>query len=453
VRGLLLRPLILFWRYWPQLAACYLVGILGRQGAIELAARLGYDNDWWAAVIMPLAGLARLGSFVAMFMLLRPAIPVLADLPARSSRRIDLFATVIVPFFAIYLAWQLFRDDWLAFERRALDYRAADAINTPGIADLHPGTLPVGASTWVLIAAAFVGRWLLGKLKDRLPTWLVAVQIYLDALWIFLVLSFSANKGVTLLFNPTGWIQERRIVVWFNDIREKMFTHFHFLETMWDAVMSALRTVFGGAAVPLMWLAVAGIVYGVSAGDWRGATRRLVGTRSDRYLDRAEPARKVVTARWSKVPKSLRDKSRSHAEAQLGRFRPITDSARLIAHGGLLAVSTYVLLYLVLAWLDMSDSYYRAQLGSGYLFRFAAWLLGPHPYTFWSGTIDAIALTSHLIVEPLRLCLIASTVAFCLEHVTARNEAAPSALQQQPHDDSPVEIDDVDSGGQHVAGQ
>ncbi|MGH3640344.1 MAG: hypothetical protein ACRDUX_15105, partial [Mycobacterium sp.] len=212
MRGLLLRPLSLFWRYWPQLAACYLLGILGRQGAIELAARLGYANDWWAAVIMPLAGLARLGSLVAMFMVLRPAIPVLADLPARSSRRIDLFATVIVPFFAIYLAWQLFRDDWLAFERLALDYRAADAINTPGAVELHPGTLPVGTSTWVLIAAAFAGRWLLGKLKNRLPTWLVAVQVYLDALWVFLVLSFSANKGMTLLVNPSGWIQERRIV-------------------------------------------------------------------------------------------------------------------------------------------------------------------------------------------------------------------------------------------------
>lgn len=450
MRGLLLRPLSLFWRYWPQLAACYLLGMLGRQGAIELAVRLGYDNDWWAAAIMPLAGLARLGSFVAMFLLLRPAIPVLARLPARASRRVDLFATVIVPFFAIYLAWQLFRDDWLAFERLALDYRAADAIATPGAVDLHPGTLPVSASTWVLIVAAFGGRWLLSKLKDRLPTWLVAVRVYLDALWVFLVLSFSANKGVTLLFNPAGWVQERRIVVWFNDTREQAFSHVHFLQTAWDAAVSIVATVFGGAAVPLLWLAVAGIVYGVSAGDWRGATRRLIGAGSERYLDRAAPTRAKVSARWARVPKTLRDKSRSHAVAQLGRFRPIADSARLIAHGGLLAVSTYVLLYLVLAWLDMYDSFYRAQLGSGYLFRLTAWLVGPHPYVFWSGTIDAIALASHLIVEPLRLCLIAATVAFCLEHV---DRPEGSALQQQPHDDTPVEPHDVDGGGQHVSGQ
>ena len=36
-----LRPGVLFLRYWPQLAACYLLGLLGllgRRGVIELAA-------------------------------------------------------------------------------------------------------------------------------------------------------------------------------------------------------------------------------------------------------------------------------------------------------------------------------------------------------------------------------------------------------------------------------
>ena len=38
---------------------------------IELAAWAGHDNDVWASLIMPLAGIARLGSYVAMFLLLR----------------------------------------------------------------------------------------------------------------------------------------------------------------------------------------------------------------------------------------------------------------------------------------------------------------------------------------------------------------------------------------------
>ena len=37
--------------------------------------------------------------------------------------------------------------------------------------------------------------------------------------------------------------------------------------------------------------------------------------------------------------------------------------------------------------------------------------------SFWDGFSDTIALISHMIVEPLRVCLIASTVAYCLEQV------------------------------------
>mgnify|MGYP000393834446 CR=1 FL=1 len=52
----LLRPLRLFVQYFPQLAAWYLLGVLGRDAAIELAAWAGHDNDVWASLIMPMAG-------------------------------------------------------------------------------------------------------------------------------------------------------------------------------------------------------------------------------------------------------------------------------------------------------------------------------------------------------------------------------------------------------------
>ncbi len=54
-------------------------------------------------------------------------------------------------------------------------------------------------------------------------------------------------------------------------------------------------------------------------------------------------------------------------------------------------------------------------MGSGYLFRGMAWLLGPQPWPFWLGAVDSMALVSHLIVEPLRICLVAATLAYCLE--------------------------------------
>jgi hypothetical protein len=422
----LLRPVVLCVRYWPQLAACYLLGLLGRRGAIELAAWAGYDNDLWVSLIMPFAGLARLASYVAMFLVLRRAIPVLAALPTRSPRRIDVFPTVIVPFFAIYLAWQMFREDWLAFEARALPYRAGAAMTDSVPTELHPESLPVGTSTWVVIAAALVSRYVLSWLKDRLPGWMVAFRVYLDALWVFLVLSFSVNQGLTILVNPSGWVAERRIVVWFNNTREELFSHFQLLETGWDTVMWAVRTVFGGAAVPLLWLAVAGIVYGVSATvGWRATARRLAGERAASVIDRKAPAQ--LRTGWERMSDGLREKVREHFASELGKFKPIADSARVILQAGLLALSLYVLAYIGLGWLDMAGSFYRAQLGPGYLFRGMAWLLGPHPWTFWAGVSDTLALISHLIIEPLRICLIAATLAYCLERPTPPDDEPATA--------------------------
>ncbi len=432
----MLRRMTVCLQYWPQLAALYLLGLLARRGVIELAAWAGHDNDLWASLIMPLAGMARLGSFVAIFLVLRPAFPELAPDPSRPSRRVDLFTTVIVPFFAIYLAWQMFKEDWLAFESRSLDYRLEESFTPGQNLELHPETLPVGTTTWVLIATALVVRLVLSRVSARLPVWMQGVRVYVDALWVFLALTFSVNQGLTLLINPAAWISERRIVVWFNQVRSDVFSHVNFLEKMWDGVMWALSTAFGGAAIPLLWLAVAGIVYRVSmeTADWRAAARRVVGRRADMVIERATQPRERFETHWEMVPSAVRTKTRAHATEQLGKFRPVVDSGRLIAHGGLLGLSLYVLAYLVLAWLDMSGSFYGNQTGPGYLFRGVAWLLGPHPWTFWLGVRDPLIMGSHLLIEPLRICLIATTLAYCVWHVRAATTPPTAAAAQGfPH--------------------
>jgi hypothetical protein len=377
---------------------------------------------------MPLAGMARLGSYVAMFLVIRQGIPTLAALPPRSLRQIDVFATVIVPFFAIYLAWQMFREDWLAFEYTALPYRVGKAVTTPQPVELDPNALPVSTVTIVIIVVALLVRLGLGRLKDRMPAWLLPVQVYLDTLWVFLVLTFSASNGVTLLINPTAWLAERRIVVWFNDTRESLFSHFQLLESTWDALMWAISTVFGGAAVPLLWLAVACIVYGATPKpDWHAAVRRLGGDRAGQWIDRTAPTRTQLSTRWKRVPGKVRTEVRDQFTGQIGKFKPIVDSAHVIIAGGAFALSLYVLAYLGLAWLDMSGSYLRTQMGPGYLFRGMAWLLGPHNIIFWWGIEDLLELISHTVIEPLRVCLIATMLAWCLE----RSAYSPMTTQTE----------------------
>lgn len=425
-----MRPFALWWRYFPQLVAIYLLGWLGRKGAIELAAYVGWDKNVWACLIMPFAGLARLGSYVAMFLVLRPAIPVLDALPRRSARNVDVFANVIVPFFAIYLAWKLFAEDWLDFETAALNYRidaaVVNAVAGGPSTELHPDQLPVSTVTWVIIATALVSRYALSRFKDSLPRWVIAIRVYVDALWVFLSLSWAATQGATFILDPMGWIGERRIVVWANGVRAELFSYFAPLEVLWNASVAVLKTAFGGATIPLLWLAVAGIIYGVTMPDWRGAARRVVGDRADRVFERAEASRKRFTERGWRV-ESVGSRVSKWARDRAGNYSYILDSARLILHGGVLAITLYIFGYLGLAWLDMAGAFYRPEVGLGHLFRFVAWLIGPQPITFWDGFSDTIALVSHMIVEPLRVCLIASTVAYCLEQVRAKDDVPTTA--------------------------
>lgn len=436
----MLRPLRLWVMYLPQLAACYLLGLLGRNIAIELAARFGSENYLWADLLMPFAGLARLGSIVAMFLVLRSAIPALAATPRASLKNLDLFANVVLPFFAIYLAWQMFADDWIAFSAKAGHRR--EATHVPGDPiGFDPANLPVSNLVWYLIVGAFILRFAIKIkwIKERIPAWFVLIQVYLDALWVFLALTFSASKGVTLFLKPGEWFKERRIVMWAETTRAELFSHFRPLEIAWSFLTDALSTAFGGAGVPLIWLAIAGIVYGTSnRPSWRGVLRTVAGSQGDVLVDRLAPATERVQSRLSAVPDGARSKARELALSQFGRFRPIVDSARLVLHGGLVVLTGYVLLYLCLSWLDMADSFYRPQMQiGGYLTRGFAWLLGPHPDYFWTGVGPILAAISGILVATLRVCLIASVFAHCVERAESEMMSAP-----QPDPDEVLDYPD-----------
>ncbi|MBA0047071.1 hypothetical protein [Mycobacteroides sp. LB1] len=455
--NLLLRPLRLWLTYLPQLAACYLLGLLGRNIVIELAAKYGWNNYLVVDLLMPFAGLARLGSIIAMFLVLRPAIPVLAGMPKISLRNIDLFASIVLPFFVIYLAWKMFQDDWLTYEQKVMWHRIGARMTTGDqIADL--GNVPVTSYVWVLITGAFILRLALnlGPIKKRLPGWFVFIRVYLDALWVFLVLSFSASKGVSFFLSPSAWFKERRIVVWAEDMRRELFSHFRPLEVLWSIVGDVWHIVWGAAAVPLVWLAIAGIIYGSSdKASWRGVLRRLAGRQADAAADKLAPARDRVQRQVSgRLSEQTRGKAKDWLLSQFGSAKPVIDSARLVLHGGLVVLSSYVLVYLCLSWLDMSDSFLTTQMQvGGYLTRGFAWILGPHPLSFWNGVAPILTAISGVLVASLRICVIASVFAHCVERVEAESSVPyEPATHENEIFDYPGDPDDSRPANPAVSG-
>jgi hypothetical protein len=156
----------------------------------------------------------------------------------------------------------------------------------------------------------------------------------------------------------------------------------------------------------------------------------LAGNRAVAWIDRTTPTRYRAKAGWQRVPERLRKNVVEQFFEQVGKFKPIVDSGRIIGQAGLLALALYALAYAGLAWLDMSGSFYRAQLGPGYLFRAITWTLGPHDIAFWTAFTEPIALLSHMIVEPLRICLVACTLAYCVERSAADDAAPPTAADE-----------------------
>ncbi|WP_078277717.1 hypothetical protein [Mycobacteroides franklinii] len=429
--NLLLRPLRLWVMYLPQLAACYLLGLLGRTVAIALAAKLGAHGELWADLILPFAGFARLASFVAMFVVIRDAIPSLQRIPRTSTKTVDLFSNIVVPFFAIYIGWQMLRDDLVSYGEASLYYKSGSrALDT--VVELTPDNIPVSDSAWVLIVSAFLLQFVLKWQQNRTPKWFVAIRLYLQVFWVFLTLTFAASRGASIILKPSKWLSERRLVVWFNETKEHLIAEYTPFRIGWAAVSAIWRLVWDVAAMPLLWLVIAGLVYGIAAGaTWRGVVHRVAGERGAAIFARATPAQtrlqEELQRRLALAEPTVLEKVwawiKKQTLAQFGKYGSILESARPILHAGLLPLVGYIFGFVALAWLSLDDSFYRLQIESGYLTRGFAWIIGEHDSLFWRGPGDLVFLLAITLVTTLRICLVASTYAYCVETIEAERDA------------------------------
>src|SRR6478735_2581941 len=101
---------------WPRLLAWYLAGWLARYLIIELAGTIGVNSTLGAFLVLPLAALARLVSFIAMFLTMRDAMPNYSSLTgAQRPQFMSSVLAAILPFFLFYAAWGFLKDDVVAY--------------------------------------------------------------------------------------------------------------------------------------------------------------------------------------------------------------------------------------------------------------------------------------------------------------------------------------------------
>lgn len=381
--------------------------------SIQLAGFVGAYSAIGGALLFPLAILARLVALVAMLLVLRDGMTqlgLLAPIPdERSARRrafVDALLAGILPFVAFYAAWGYLRQDAVAYSTRLLEVNTdliAASIGSERAGDAAAGELSFGPVTIAIIVVAFVLRWLWKRYRDRLPKALAAVAVYLEVLWVYL--------SATLIADALGvvdvWVQSRQAMVWLGDVREWVAAQLVLVSWVWDAVEWALGEVGGIVLLPIAWLAIVGVIYGQAVAP---QTARLGGT----LVVRAR-------SRFDTLPSRLRARLGDLWRDFISRFQPIGRALLLMWRAGPVLIASYILLFTILLFV--------ASILEWGITR----VIGPQDIVgFWEINAPLAFLFIPLIIEPLRVVLVASAYDAVIGRLTPAQRSEGDLVDEAP---------------------
>jgi len=377
------------WRHWPALMAWYLAGVLVHYVVVETAGFIGGSSATLGFLVLPIAILARLISLVAMFLVVRDGLRNLqevAPLPESAAERRRTFLTAllagILPFFAVYWAQGLLREDVQAYSTRALEVRSSIIWTTsvdggsPVGSDDTVTNLPLNVWTIIIIVLAFAGRWAWTKWSGRFTAWLSPVAVYFEVVWVF----FSVVVIGDLLGTVRTWVDSRAVVAWLETVREQVLDAVAPLRWLWEALGWVLTEAGPVLLAPLAWLTIAGVVFGQAI---VAEKLRLESQLLSRFREHTK-----------EIPNPVVRRLRDLGDELGSRFRPIGRALLLMWRAGPLLVASYALVYVVVKTLET------------YLAFGITRLVGPHEYIFWAIVTPLVSLIPALLIEPVRISVI-----------------------------------------------
>ena len=395
------------WRHWPALLAWYLAGIAVHYVFIQLAGFVGAYSATAGFLILPLAILARLVSMVAMFLVLRDglaelgAIAPLPDSPAERRRSfVSAMMAGILPFVAVYWAQGLLREDVNAYSARALRERSniiwlADGQQVSNVDTVL--NVPLSVWTALIIVASFTARWAWTKWSKNLAGWLAPVAAYFEVVWVF----FSVLVIGELTDQVQGWVDTRVGTRFLEQVRENILDAVAPLGWLWDGLGWIVGEAGPILLAPLAWLTIGGVVYG----------QAIVAEKLQVELDVIKRLRDHAALVPNPVMRRLKDLG-----GQLSsRFRPIGRALLLMWRAGPVLVASYALVFVAVGALE---SYLRWGVTR---------LIGPQDTMFWGIAYGVVMLLPMLLIEPLRIAVIAGAYDATLGRLRRRQAARADA--------------------------
>lgn len=394
----------LWWRFWPQLVAMVLLGIVFGDLFMQIAARAAFLNHMAGLALLTLVALTQLTVTVAMFQTLLPALPATraAQQAARSeasgevrsggARLARMVTVALLPFFAYYAAWGFLGDTVRQYSRVTLDMAP--------FGESAGNVLDVLDSRWLVLSVAI--SWLIRRFANAMQKrgearsfWQIVVVIC-ETNWIFIGLYVISRWKDDVV----GWFMSRNIFSVLQAAADGLATPIAsaFADPMVPVEVTSVDTtarlvnLFFYMLLPVIWLVLAALIYGYDVRD-------------DKELMRAHQRVERLGARYSTIPKFLRDFVEHFISGYRSRYLPIANGVRITLSSGVVLVVTLIVGYRLVDWLAA-----WAWLGT-------TRLIGPHELDIWQVLSHGVSLlfgspfqdsSTGILVEPLRICFLAA---------------------------------------------
>lgn len=398
-------------RHGVALMAWYLGGEAVHRLLIEVAGVVGGHTTLGGLLLLPLAVAARLVSYVAMYLTVRPPLP--------HSRREDAggvreFASAtlaaILPFFAFYTAWGLLDADQLEFFRIASPIALAESGYEFDQLGDRGGLIAVGVLPVTVLAIALIARLLLTRFAARLPRWTIVLAAYTEVVWTFMLFTLVARWWSGMLV----WLSEREAVSWLEGFGGWFTVNLELVAAVWEAGTWLVGILVATLLVPAAWLTVAGVIFGTTFDSTPSFSRWGGG--------------------------AVRGAAMGVARTLIMRLEGLWAAVTVIWRGGPLLFGAFALAYA--AW----------GLSEQWATRGTLALIGGHEPWFWAGVFPLVTVAVAAFAEPLRVAIVATAYDEVLGRPQAGLDTRPSGVDVEAGDlgaAPDVEVErTLDVGGQ-----
>jgi hypothetical protein len=429
VRILVVDTVRVWWRLLPQVLTIYLLGWLGSELALKLAAIAGDVSAWLALAIFAFGFLARLSATILILRLAGRELGIRELIPEeeragddRDASITQLLAITLLPFLGLYAAF--------GEVQKAADNLATEQFSRSGIfgsSDTVLGVLNTAATEHrvrllLILVAVYLLRRAVDVLHERTGLRPLGLVVALLESFFLLVVIMG---GIRVWQEAKLWLRDRVFVGWIETARDGLAGLLAPLHVDLPAVLVTLGQLFFEQvwptfwevlSQPIVWLAVAALIYGSQVLSLAELWRRgqPLGQRLPVVAKFAKRSDKIAARRIGPPPVGVQRVAVEVREAFLGdiddKYLPTFHSLRLVLRAGAVFLGALVLVYALQAMV-------RNALG-----RVIDLVLGGHQVDFWIVTDPLVSLVPELLVEPLRICLLAVAFRRCLELFRARAE-------------------------------